>query len=682
MSEENFLSMARKMLSAVKSKPERFASLKRNCKSDKPFEEIFACIWDLKEAHAMLTPTLVTAGKSQAEADRLRKDGNAYYKMKILDTALKLYNQSILVAPHPVLKEAPASSDNSQEDELVARPQIDPAKYGGGVPGGESKALAMGYANRSAVLFELNFYGKCLENIELAFECGYPEELREKLETRRERCLAGLQIADQVEKTLSPKKGGAAGLQTHLLPSSSPSFREKMLAPTALKDLFTEVVKEIPKVIEPNPSIPALSKAVKVSHCPGKGRCLVATRDISTGEVIGVERAYSVSIDMEEISRYCSNCLRFCLTPLPCPSCTKIVYCSSKCRYEGLSEEHWLECLILPTMISLELTNKNLAYKMLKNVSSSQLRRVFDVVKKTKHVRPESLGCDEHGVYGSNSYHGVYHLSSNMEHHSFELLFMQCQLAFVITKMLQLSGRFFIDASFEPVDPSREDFLTTGAALLSHAIKLHYNPFEILDLQLKKPVGAGLFPALSLINHSCYPSTKHYNSGRVLILRAVRPISAGEELTDSYTPDFQDQDRETRNRNLSSYYFECSCEACEGNWSTYSGLPTLVFKCLGCLETVSGPNFVCSNCTAKGGSCWSPSKRSAISQDRQSQVEAVWQAIYKTIQIGLKLGNSMADDDFVFLCNTIDLMHKHVSMPCQTVCDMQSILLKAFELGK
>ena len=54
---------------------------------------------------------------------------------------------------------------------------------------GKSRELAVLLANRSAVLFSLKAYGMALDDIELAFRLGYPDDLAYKLHDRRAKCL-------------------------------------------------------------------------------------------------------------------------------------------------------------------------------------------------------------------------------------------------------------------------------------------------------------------------------------------------------------------------------------------------------------------------------------------------------------------------------------------------------------
>ena len=75
-----------------------------------------------------------------------------------------------------------------------------------------------------------------------------------------------------------------------------------------------------------------------------------------------------------------------------------------------------------------------------------------------------------------------------------------------------------------------------------------------------------LFPTISRLNHSCQPNCNHYWSGSYFKVRAIKPISAGEELTISYMSPLQRADfhsRQSRRKILSEEFgFECGCNLC------------------------------------------------------------------------------------------------------------------------
>ncbi|KAK7082331.1 hypothetical protein SK128_026725 [Halocaridina rubra] len=241
----------------LKTNPENVGALLRRFNGKNSYEDIFTAIWDIEEAHRVLTPKLLTCEKSDTKANDLRNDGNTYYKRKDYEKALKLYSLSIMNAPHPRIN-GNMISDNTfeRQDKSFECPPVDISRYGGDAVG-NGKALSLGFANRSAVLFELHLYEKCMRDIDLAVQYGYPTEHRQKLDERKRKC----QIAIKNGET------NIAGVSTPL-PSSS------------IQDLLRYETPEPKMLLRSNVKYPSLSSAVDVVHNVLKGRSLMARRDI------------------------------------------------------------------------------------------------------------------------------------------------------------------------------------------------------------------------------------------------------------------------------------------------------------------------------------------------------------------------------------------------------------------
>ncbi len=52
-------------------------------------------------------------------------------------------------------------------------------------------------------------------------------------------------------------------------------------------------------------------------------------------------------------------------------------------------------------------------------------------------------------------------------------------------------------------------------------------------------LATGIFPAASLMNHSCVPLIVNSFRGRELTVRALRPVEAGAEVTNCYGPHYR-----------------------------------------------------------------------------------------------------------------------------------------------
>ncbi|KAG7171094.1 SET and MYND domain-containing protein 4-like 5 [Homarus americanus] len=494
-------------------------------------------------------------GKSDAEAERLRAEGNRFYQRKFLDKALKLYNLSIMSAPHPRV------SDDIKTDNLT--------EIFDSTNEDAFRSLALGYANRSAVLFELEQYGRCVSDIDKALRYGYPKLLHSKLAERKAKCLiaqrkeneakelleSSLQALDAMSLDESQTKSSRDALcqllqhcrtdEGSVGSSVKPDNTDTPLSlssATKEKLLFAYETPKPPELSHPSSTIPSLSSAVRLAFSPSQGRYLVAERDIKPGEVLVVEEGYSRVLQLDSSLRtHCSGCLARCLHPLPCPSCSKVIFCSSECQVRGLTSYHSRECGVLPALTALDMgKNSVLAYRILIQTSFTRLKDEVPVyLGEAAERTPERLGFNDRGIYDSTDYRTIYHLVTNKESRSVSDLFKRCAMALTLTKLLQESRRFFVDAAGEPFIPSHEDLVVAGSTLLVHMMNLPCNAHSITELQVdvsnfqksaSQEIGCGSFGVLSLTNHSCNPAAARSSYGSVVVLRAIRLIGASEYM--------------------------------------------------------------------------------------------------------------------------------------------------------
>lgn len=208
--------------------------------------------------------------KSTSEAENYRSIGNDLFRAKVFFEALKFYTLSVSYA-------------ETGSDEL-----------------------ALAYGNRSAVLFEKQYYKECLEDIERALENNYPREKRDKLLSRQ--------------------------------------TKAKKLLPTQKKVLFHE---EAPVMKNKTPKIPATSQCIRVNRNKEHGRHIVANRNINPGEILLIEKPYAQFVFPEHRTLHCSECLELCYNLIPCERCSGVLYCSKACRRKAYIEYHRYECAIL-----------------------------------------------------------------------------------------------------------------------------------------------------------------------------------------------------------------------------------------------------------------------------------------------------------------------------------------------
>ena len=85
---------------------------------------------------------------------------------------------------------------------------------------------------------------------------------------------------------------------------------------------------------------------------PGRGRFAIAQRDIKVGEFICVDAPIVSHPLPEYLGSNCYHCFKSMKAPLPCPVCTKVMFCSYECRKIALSTYHKYECKIFDFLIA------------------------------------------------------------------------------------------------------------------------------------------------------------------------------------------------------------------------------------------------------------------------------------------------------------------------------------------
>ncbi|XP_014211419.1 uncharacterized protein LOC106641497 [Copidosoma floridanum] len=85
----------------------------------------------------------------------------------------------------------------------------------------------------------------------------------------------------------------------------------------------------------------------------------------------------------------------------------------------------------------------------------------------------------------------------------------------------------------------------------------------------ERNIGILLLSLCSLINHSCYSNTKHFETSNLdMFVCATKPIKKGEQITISYKSTAR-MDKIMRQRLIkASFAFICNCTGCEKNWSS------------------------------------------------------------------------------------------------------------------
>ncbi|CAL4153766.1 unnamed protein product [Meganyctiphanes norvegica] len=595
-----FNSICKNLLEALGTS-NRLKDVHNICRLGESPEFMFRALWKLKEFHNCLNVKLIPPSKSEKEARMNIARGREMLNDKQYYDALTYINRGLMKAPSPpycILENRNGKGTNNLEKNIS-----------------ENSALVNGYRDRSAVLYSLQQYKKCISDIDTADILGCSNGDKDSLLNRKSECIRHIdeekeeklnptisekscdiivkQAVDQIDslnQQMNSIKSSNGDLPIQktielLLQGTNKVFNSFPDIPqTFVSSKYILVNEENEfELCDPNLKIPSLSAAVNIEYTPEKGRFVVAARDIRPGEPVHLEKCFIGLPDMEQRETCCCVCLTQCYTPIPCSNCDIVVFCSESCQ--KVDQIHKIECDMLPTCLALGMDEHAMqTCRILIKLTFVELKNIVPILKQeTKRETRSKQGFNSDGYYDSKEYRTVYHLENNINERKSMELFCKCVRAFLLLNILKESKKFFVEKSGEILIPSNEDFILTGSTILNHLLALPLNTYALYGCQIDinasvgeandENIAMGVFGGASLFNHSCNPATSRSNYGDVLVMYAKCFIPSGSEVSTTYGDTYNVDIKEERiSRLLMDYKFECTCEACINNWPLASDM--------------------------------------------------------------------------------------------------------------
>ncbi|KAG8378315.1 hypothetical protein BUALT_Bualt08G0124600 [Buddleja alternifolia] len=269
------------------------------------------------------------------------------------------------------------------------------------------------------------------------------------------------------------------------------------------------------------------NKNLTISTLLEKGRCLFAARDFSPGEVIISENPY-VSVSNKNKESPESKC-EWCFSSnnlKKCSACHVVWYCSSKCQRSDW-KLHSVECKALSKVDKERVKSLTPSIRLM-------VRLCIQRKLENEKIYPTSA---------MDNYKLVEALVSHMSDVDEKQMVLYAQMANLINLILQW--------------PDSEINIKEIAENFS---KLACNAHTVCDSELR-PLGTGLYPVISIINHSCLPNSVLVFEGRMAVVRAMQHIPKGTEVLISYVEIAGST--VTRQKALKEqYFFTCACSRC------------------------------------------------------------------------------------------------------------------------
>ncbi|XP_065672178.1 SET and MYND domain-containing protein 4 [Hydra vulgaris] len=476
-----------------------------------------------------------------------------------------------------------------------------------------SKELALAYGNRSAVLFETKDYNICTADINAALMSKFPCEKKYKLYERLGKCYMKLLFYDKAVDALNfciqfTRSSDLSDCQKNDKLKSINKFIKNCQIFELLKcQSFTPLYRQNllyvatpPVLLKKNVLHPSASDSLEIVSSSSQGRHAIATKDISAGETIIVEKPFASVCSTESYKTHCYHCLSNFLFSYPCRLCTLVNYCSISCEEESWKSFHCFECEYSNILANDDIGVAHLAMKIITNVglkglllfqnTNSSVVSVEDVSSSTVSFEG-NISSVKVKAQNSVSYNSIYNLKGNSKLREQDDMFKRALLSIYIGKILCLTN-------FCP----QENLIIVCAHLFKHVQMLACNAFLISELVVSKQgfsyildivdkeVGSGIYETSSLLNHSCCPSVCSDFCGDTIVVRAVKHINKGEEISIQYGYTYSLYPKVYRQKELlERYFFKCQCQACSYDWPSPINIHPLItkipkFRCLKCLK--------------------------------------------------------------------------------------------------
>lgn len=426
--------------------------------------------------------------KSNSKAAKLRTEGNQLYKNGKLYDALLKYNESLCNADDDV-------------------------------------NLALAYANRSAVYFELKQHQHCLKNIQLARQHEYPTEKMSSLDDREMRCL---ELIMQ---------------KTEFLNDSIHFFKLSYKA---------------------NPKIPFIIDGLELKTNKEFGRHIITNRTLNVGDIISIEPpffsvlhsdpSFDKTAKPSNKFNYCHHCLMDNMMDLiPCFGCNATMYCSESCAKSALSY-HQYECVMSGIFqeANFEYMPKRSFFKALSIVGGSieELKKLYiECQRAPKTTFDFNFSNPEDADYEKNQLKAALCLAKDDSVQTFDCFYIEFEIHPLLANMWA----------------SHEKFIRQ---ILLHLYKLQRHTISAiarwsLSTKSHETIGVGNFLFGAYLNHSCSPNVIRFAIDDKICTIVVRAIAKGEQLFDCYTHCFYEMLKKLRQASLKKYSIHCYCEACK-----------------------------------------------------------------------------------------------------------------------
>jgi len=513
----------------------------------------------------------ISLQKSDEKSEKYRNAGNTMFSKSKLKESIRLYTEAILWATTG------------------------------------SEHLAMAFANRSAAHFDCGNFEAAITDIENALATGsYPKKLSYKLILRKGYSYKELLQLKKAEEAFVNAENllEKSHLDEDRLIEVKGVIQEarKVLQQTKLESDTTtpKSNKELYKIDNPNASIPEFSDSLKVAFKERFGRHIVASEDISVGDILAVEEAAVWRLmPNPSLRRICCHCMQESLTPLPCNMCAAVSFCSKECQEKAWRSHHRWECAWSFTDLhqtkngdDMACSSMFLAYRAmtLKNVDfflENQALFEDHDLKFNVEGDDSKARITEYLDSEKTKYRKLFNLVTHDDEGDEDFHLKNAVITIFFLYLLE-QNFWFEEHSSDGWSEEKKII----AKIINHFICVakfnthqtgQFDSFDLVTGYSATSIGQVIRPNMAMFNHSCDPNMVRVDRGKFVIAAACTDIKIGEEVRDSYGSTYFEEEMEDRREKLkNNFWFRCICEACKKRWPCREDLPCNMFEVREC----------------------------------------------------------------------------------------------------
>ncbi|KAK0181455.1 hypothetical protein PV327_003741 [Microctonus hyperodae] len=452
------------------------------------------------------------------------------------------------------------------------------------------------------------FTWSCLEDIDVAFASNYPTELRPKLHLRAAQCWIKLYDASRADEQLTKAQNLITNDENITANDRENVMRNIGKLTMEINELLEQKVCKFPDVIKwspedllpPNPTYSSASSVLTRDYSPTRGRYVKTKSAIKRGDVLYVEKPFAfVTLDHIVSNFICVHCCNHIANAgYPCRGCPHVLYCSKKCWSISWLSYHKWECVGYEMSIWKQIGIAHLALKVFFSSIETHDNTKFNEVQKLV-TNIDKLSTDDLIIYSITARMLVQYLE------------VYTNILKTIDMKTCLIDKFMNEEFTISSDVSCHEGkkLFVGTLILRHMLQLIANGHAITRLNLTDAEGAsvfeeqqqrvavGIYPSVSMMNHSCDPNIMNTFWNDYLIVKAVRNIPAGGEIFNCYGPHFRRMGLKERQDALKNQYcFTCQCEPCTDPELQHFLDRFAALKCLNCDGPLTDVDMNSSKC--------------------------------------------------------------------------------------